>query len=283
MNSAIDGILASIAEERRTRESSTWDPPDPTAVAVINQRLRWLAFPGFFGPRTSDHATHIEDLASHLGEEITRALAHEGRSTESPSAIVLAFLQRVPEVRATLELDEQAAFAGDPAAHHVDEAILCHPGIRALAVYRFAHELHRLGVPLLPRMMCAEAHHATGIDIHPGAVIGTGFFIDHGTGVVIGETTVIGKGCTIYQGVTLGAANFKRNDDGSLRRGYKRHPTLEDDVRVYAGATILGGETVIGSGSTINGGVFLLESVPPNSIVSGPRHELHLRSCEVQG
>ena len=186
----------------------------------------------------------------------------------------------MPEVRRRLLLDEQAAFGGDPAAQHIDEAILCHPGIRALAVYRFAHALHRLGVPLLPRMMTEDAHSTTGIDIHPGARIGEAFFIDHGSGVVIGETAVVGDRCTVYQGVTLGAANFEHNPDGTIIRGMKRHPTLEDDVTVYAGATILGGSTIIGNGSIVNGGVFLTRSVPANSIVQGPRLEIHLRSRE---
>ena len=287
LQSTIEAVLASIDEERRFEGDATWNPPDALGVAWINERLRWLAFPGFFGRRNltssemrEDVAGVLQELADRLEIEVARAFAHEGDTSANARDVVMAFLQTTATVRGKLRLDEQAAFGGDPAAHHVDEAILCHPGIRALAVHRFAHELHRLGVPLLPRMMSTEAHTTTGIDIHPGAEIGDGFFIDHGTGVVIGETTVIGNRCTLYQGVTLGAAFFERTEDGSLRRGYKRHPTLEDDVTVYAGATILGGETVIGRGSTINGGVFLRESVPANSIVSGPRLEIHLRSRE---
>jgi len=156
--------------------------------------------------------------------------------------------------------------------------VVCYPGIRALTVHRFAHELDALGVALLPRMMAEYAHRETGIDIHPRANIGDALFIDHGTGVVIGETATIGNRCRIYQGVTLGAKNFDREPDGSMRRGYKRHPTLEDDVVVYAGATILGGDTVIGKGSVAAGGVFLTKSVPPGHVVTGPKLDLRMIS-----
>ncbi|MCI0436601.1 MAG: serine acetyltransferase, partial [Gemmatimonadetes bacterium] len=152
------------------------------------------------------------------------------------------------------------------------------PGLRALAVHRLAHELHRLRVPLVPRIMAECAHSQTGIDIHPGARIGESFFLDHGTGVVIGETSVIGDHCRIYQGVTLGARGFPRDERGRLVRGAKRHPTLEDHVTIFAGATILGGDTVIGAGSVINGGVFVTSSVPPGHIVRAPRAELTLRN-----
>jgi len=164
----------------------------------------------------------------------------------------------------------QAAYEGDPAAINTDEVILCYPGTFAIAVHRLAHPLYNLGVPLIPRIMNEWAHHRTGVDIHPGARIGPRFFIDHGTGVVIGETTDIGTGVKIYQGVTLGALSFPRNPDGSLVKGGKRHPTIEDEVTIYANATILGGDTVIGAGATIGGGTWLVSTVSPGAKVTLP-------------
>ncbi len=172
------------------------------------------------------------------------------------------FMKSLPAIRALVALDVEAAFDGDPAAQGAEEIVLAYPAIRALSIHRIAHVLYDLGVPLLPRIMSEYAHDRTGIDIHPGARIGERFFIDHGTGVVIGETALIGKRVRIYQGVTLGATSLKHA--GSLR-GVKRHPTVEDDVTIYAGATILGGETVIGAGSVIGGNVWLTDSVPPGT------------------
>jgi serine O-acetyltransferase len=191
---------------------------------------------------------------------------------------VTAFLTALPALSGLVASDLEAACERDPAVRSPTEVALCYPGLLALSTHRLAHELFRLGVPLLPRMMSEGAHRVTGIDIHPGASIGPGFFIDHGTGVVIGETTVIGARCTLYQGVTLGALSFPRDAEGKLIRGTKRHPTLEDDVTVYAGATILGGDTVIGRGSIVAGGVFVTRSVPPDHVVQGPRVELRIRS-----
>jgi serine O-acetyltransferase len=170
----------------------------------------------------------------------------------------------------------EAAYRGDPAARSIAEVILCYPGITALTAHRFAHELWIREVPILPRMLAEIAHSATGIDIHPGAQIGRGVFIDHGTGVVIGETCTIGEGCRIYQGVTLGAKKFERDPDGSLRKGTKRHPTLGARVTVYAGATILGGDTVIGDGSVVAGGVFVMQSVPPGHLVANQKAQVRV-------
>jgi len=167
-----------------------------------------------------------------------------------------------------LAKDILAAYDGDPAAHCIDEILLSYPAAYAITAYRAAHELHRIGVPLIPRMLTELAHSRTGIDIHPGASIGESFFIDHGTGVVIGETTIIGNNVKLYQGVTLGALSFPKDEKGRLLRGQKRHPTIEDRVVIYAGATILGGDTVIGEGSIIGGNVWLTESVPPGSRVA---------------
>jgi serine O-acetyltransferase len=168
----------------------------------------------------------------------------------------------------------EAAYEGDPAAKNLDEIILSYPGLEAIAIYRIAHELHIQGVPLIPRIMTEFAHVRTGIDIHPGAEIGDSFFIDHGTGVVIGETCSIGNNVRIYQGVTLGALSFKKDKDGKLFKGIKRHPTIEDNVIIYAGATILGGETVIGRNSVIGGNVWLVDSVPPGTTVTLKSPEL---------
>lgn len=178
--------------------------------------------------------------------------------------LTIHFIQHLVELRQMLSYDVEAAYAGDPAAAGYDEIVVAYPAIRALAVYRMAHELYNYGVPLLPRIMSEYAHDHTGIDIHPGAKIGSHFFIDHGTGIVIGQTAVIGNRVRLYQGVTIGATSLR---NASSLRGKKRHPTIEDDVTIYAGATILGGDTVIGAGSIIGGNVFLTESVPPRSRV----------------
>jgi serine O-acetyltransferase len=189
----------------------------------------------------------------------------------TPEELTTRFIERLVDLRRMLSLDVEAAYAGDPAAKGFDEIVLAYPAIRALAIHRIAHELYGYGVPILPRIMSEHAHDRTGIDIHPGARIGQRFFIDHGTGIVVGETAVIGDRVRLYQGVTLGATSLR---DSSALRGKKRHPTIEDDVTIYAGATILGGETVIGAGSVIGGNVFLTKSVPAGSRVMAepPRH-----------
>jgi serine O-acetyltransferase len=193
---------------------------------------------------------------------------------EEASRIVAAFFERIPAVRDLLATDVQAAFDGDPAAKSTDETIFCYPGLLAITVQRLAHEFGELGVPLLPRIMTEYAHSQTGIDIHPGAKLGPSFFIDHGTGVVIGETTQIGARVKIYQGVTLGALAPAY---GQALRGQKRHPTVEDDVTIYSGATILGGETILGHGAVIGGNVFITSSVPPLNQVSAEPPKLKYR------
>jgi serine O-acetyltransferase len=180
---------------------------------------------------------------------------------------VNTLIQSLPDVKRVLQQDIIAAYEGDPAAHSIMEVVISYPGLQAVTVHRIAHVLYTAGVPLIPRIMSEHAHSQTGIDIHPGATIGSGFFIDHGSGVVIGETTVIGKNVKLYQGVTLGALSFPKDKDGNPIKGIKRHPQVEDNVTIYAGATILGGETIIGAGSEIGGNVWLTHSVPPNSRV----------------
>ncbi len=275
--------------------------PSVEGVLAVVDDVRELMFPGIHRtrmPPLSDAANHyyslLEQLQSRLRVEIGRAMAHSraarlrihGRLTGSsdaplPSAarITNQFLNRIPELRRILNTDVNAAFNGDPAAKTHEEILLCYPGIEAVYVYRIAHELLLLGVPYLPRIMTEWAHRETGIDIHPGAAIGESFFIDHGTGVVIGETCVIGKSVTLYQGVTLGAWSFPRDEEGNLIRGTKRHPTLEDDVIVYSNATILGGTTVIGTGSRIGSSVSLNRSVPANTIVTIERPSLRFREA----
>ena len=286
-------VVASVVSNPASHRTAGTPMPDAEVVAAIVERLGWLAFPGFFGPRVVEPEAlerHVGDLldelAGMLSGQLEAAFAYDpigshgcprSEAGDRAKAVMARFLDRIPAIRALLADDAVAAFEGDPAMSHLDEAILCCPGLAALVVHRFAHELHLAGVPLVPRMMSEIAHARTGIDMHPGAVVGRRMFIDHGTGVVVGETTRIGDRCRLYQGVTLGAKRLEVDEDGSIRRGHRRHPTLEDDVTVYANATILGEDTVIGRGSVVNGGVFLTASVPPDSVVSGPRLDVHMR------
>jgi len=257
--------------------------PESDVIVRIVDVVREVFFPGYFGEKTvgpNNVAYHIGDrlhaLYLMLAEQIYRSVRHKcqrsGPECDHCRSLAEANAQevlgRIPEIRKLLALDVQAAIAGDPAAREFGEVILSYPGMLAISVYRLAHELWELGVPLLPRMMTEYAHAVSGIDIHPGARIGKSFFIDHGTGVVIGETTVIGDRVKLYQGVTLGALSFPRDACGELIRGQKRHPTIEDDVTIYAQATILGGNTVVGKGSTIGGNVWLTDPVPPHTYVT---------------
>ncbi|MCS7079642.1 MAG: serine acetyltransferase [Chloracidobacterium sp.] len=257
----------------------------PSRDAIIKTLLnfRELLFPGYYGAVTRAATPErvqelLEDIATELPKQITLALCHDRQLPQAAcaecaecraeaEAIVWDLLDRLPVFREWLAEDVDAAYMGDPAAHDHDEVILSYPCIQAILVHRIAHDLFTRGVPLIPRIMAEYIHGQTGIDIHPGARIGRRFFIDHGTGVVIGETTVIGDNVKLYQGVTLGALSFPKDADGLLVRHVKRHPTIEDDVVIYAGATILGGETVIGRGSVIGGNVWLTRSVEPYSKV----------------
>jgi serine O-acetyltransferase len=218
-----------------------------------------------------------------LSAQISRSIRHECRRMDDLCVKcvhkgweeALFFMEKMPELRRLLARDVRAHYEGDPASKSLDEIVFCYPGLYAIFVYRVAHELFERGIPLMPRIMTEHAHSLTGIDIHPGATIGTDFFIDHGTGVVIGETTQIGHRVRIYQGVTLGALSVPRvSEGGESLRGRKRHPTIEDDVTIYAQATILGGKTVIGARSVIGGNVWLTSSVPPDTtvLIEPPRH-----------
>src|ERR1044071_7492961 len=261
--------------------------PDKASVIQILDGLLEVIYPGYFGRKYVESANleyHIGDLIdsiyARLTQEIYRSVRpdcnatadHCGHCHEIAEDQSLGLLRRIPDLRSRLSADEQAAYDGDPAAKTIDEVIFSYPAIFAITIFRIAHELNVQGIPLLPRIMTEHAHSITGIDIHPGATIGSGFFIDHGTGVVIGETTNIGNRVKLYQGVTLGALSFAMDEEGRMIRGKKRHPTIEDDVVIYAGATILGGSTVIGRGSVIGGNVWLTRSVPPFTrvIISEP-------------
>ena len=270
--------------------------PDRDSLIEVANGLRRLLFPGVWltpgsTPTADDVHTCFEITRLHLETLIGTAIRHqqatelrihqEQNKTEEDPADELAvrFLQNLPRLQVLLKSDVSAAFDGDPAAKTEDEIIVCYPGIQAVLVYRMAHALLQLGVPYVPRMLSEWAHGETGIDIHPGAKIGPRFFIDHGTGVVVGETCVIGSGVTLYQGVTLGAWSFPRDEDGRLIRGTKRHPTLEDDVKVYSNATVLGGTTVVGKGSLIGSSVTLSRSIPPNTVVTIEKPSLQFRDA----
>jgi serine O-acetyltransferase len=256
--------------------------PSKEVTTTILDRLFGVFYPGFHAVQhlTQENvAFHIgaalDDIADDLSDQVYLALHFECRRVEGHCAacarraedVVERFFERLPEVRRVLLLDVQAAYDGDPAAASIPEVVFAYPGLVAVTVYRVAHELLVLGVPLLPRIMTEYAHSKTGIDIHPGARIGESFFIDHGTGVVIGETTDIGRNVKLYQGVTLGALSFPKDERGKLIRGAKRHPTLRDNVVIYAGATILGGNTVIGEGAVVGGNTWVIGSVEPGAKV----------------
>lgn len=255
--------------------------PSREACVEVMSELRSILFPGYFGQAefsAEGMRFHVgallDQVAMSLREQIKRGFCFgcEGEGTleqciDKASSITEKFLERLPDVMGLLAEDVQAAYEGDPAARSPGETIFCYPGVWAITNHRVAHELFKLGVPLIPRILSEDAHGATGIDIHPGAQIGRKFFIDHGTGVVIGETTIIGERVRVYQGVTLGAKSFPLDAKGNPIKGIDRHPIIEDDVVIYAGATILGRITV-GKRSVIGGNTWLTQSVPPDSTIS---------------
>ena len=275
--------------------------PHNDAVIEITHDLMEVIYPGY-QRRQKLHAGNVayhvgdllEGLSNALTQQIARALRHkqalansdDPQSADANDAFeelakqkTIALLESLPRLRELLATDVQAAYDGDPAAQGLDEIILCYPGLQAITVHRLAHELYGLDVPFIPRMMAEWSHNRTGIDIHPGATIGPSFFIDHGTGVVIGETTEIAAHVKLYQGVTLGALSFPKDDSGQLVRGQKRHPTIEEGVVIYANATVLGGETVIGARSVIGASVSLIQSVPPNTVVTIEKPQLKFREA----
>jgi serine O-acetyltransferase len=252
--------------------------PSKRAITAITCDLLRLLFPGFFDEKLihsseikAETATLLDTVLGSLEDEIRKSLEYNPPADLAKKDIAMAansltveFLKSLPRIREMLQTDIEAAFAGDPAALSKEEVLVSYPFIEAIAVQRLAHELFLKNIPLIPRIMTEWAHARTGMDLHPGAKIGTHFFVDHGTGTVVGETAIIGNHVKMYHGVTLGA---KSTAGGQALRGKKRHPTIEDRVTIYPGATILGGETVIGAGSTIGGNVFIMDSVAPNSLV----------------
>lgn len=287
-------LVATITDSYRsqpsTRHIDAGKLASRNAVIEVITLLRELLFPGYFGRQNLASEAlqyHVGDLLVEirnlLSEQIEGALRHAARRggdgnldfADRARVLVHEFLGTIPRLRAVLATDVQATFEGDPAAADTDEIIFSYPGFLAVTIYRLAHELHIRGVPLIPRIMSEYAHSVTGVDIHPGATIDEYFFIDHGTGVVIGETSQIGKRVKIYQGVTLGALSLR---GGQSLRGVKRHPTLEDEVTVYSGASILGGDTVIGKGVVVASNVFVTQSVPPRTRVTVKNPELQYKN-----
>lgn len=273
--------------------------PLPSYKEIIKAtgELIEILYPGYRqreGLHRSNIQYYVGDLIDQLHDRLTtqigRALRHDDGATQDcenvqdyealGQAKTMHFLDQLPELRARLATDVQAAYEGDPACKNLDEVIFCYPGLEAITVYRLAHLLYELQIPFIPRMMSEWAHHRTGIDIHPGATIGDHFFIDHGTGVVVGETCNIGEYVKIYQGVTLGALSFPTDGEGNLVRGQKRHPTIEDRVVLYANATVLGGRTVIGHDTVIGSSVWLTRSVAPHATVLLEKPKLNIHSDE---
>ncbi len=285
-------IIASCSDKQYCNHVDYEPIPSREAVVKIIDKFLEIIFPGYFSVEKLDPVNldfnigqSVTRLFGMLAEQVNSGIRHDcnrfkltcRECFEKGYEISLKVLESIPELRRILATDVQAAFDGDPAARSKDEIIFSYPGIFAITVYRVAHLLYELDVPLLPRIMTEHAHSKTGIDIHPGAQIGESFVIDHGTGVVIGETTQIGNNVRIYQGVTLGALSLSKEECVQLRRK-KRHPTIEDDVIIYSGATILGGDTVIGARSVVGGNVWLTSSIPPDTRVFIEKPQLIYKS-----
>ena len=281
LEDVISAVADSYGAGRLIDSLGTATLPNKRQVIDALNHLKAVMYLGYYATGHLDESRVRHSVAAHLYpayeclcEQIRRAVNYEGfwtagatRPADWPRTVTMQLLQNIPRIRALLSKDVLAAFQGDPAANSVEEIIFSYPSIEAITTHRIAHDLFVQGVPMLPRIMAEHAHSLSGIDIHPGAEIGESFFIDHGTGVVIGETAVIGNNVRIYQAVTLGAKRFETDADGALHKGGARHPIVEDDVVIYAGATVLGRITV-GRGSTIGGGVWLTHSVPPNSYIT---------------
>ena len=285
----VDSILSDYAQGRDIDKIDLFRLPDKEIITDMIGKLMRIVYPGYSRDKSYRiyNAKHnlsmlIEDVMYNLNKQILLVLQAENteNAEEKSQELCLAFFDEIPVVRQLVQTDVQAAYDGDPAATSKDEVIFCYPGLFAITVYRLANVLYRLGVPMIPRIMTEHAHGVTGIDIHPGATIGHHFFIDHGTGIVIGETTVIGAHVKIYQGVTLGGLTTR---GGQSLRGKKRHPTIEDNVTIYAGASVLGGETVIGQNSVIGSNAFITKSIAPCTTVSMKNVELQYRERNCEG
>lgn len=290
-----ESILEDYRNGRDIDNMDVFSQPDNEAVVDIVQKLLNILYPGYYREKNyrsyndnSRISILIEDVVYNLTKQIAIALrfrddyaqAPEDKIKDTAEDIAITFISRIPKIREYSDTDMEAFYQGDPAAYNKEEIVLCYPGLLAVTVNRLAHELFLLKVPLIPRIMTEYAHSRTGIDIHPGAMIGKYFFMDHGTGIVVGETSVIGEHVKIYQGVTIGALSTK---GGQSLRGVKRHPTIEDNVTIYAGASILGGETVIGEGSVIGSNVFITSSVRPGTRMSVKTQELVISHKDSDG
>ena len=286
----VDTILLDYQQGRDIDRTVSYRHPDKDVIIDMTLKLLRIVYPGYSRDKSYRiyNAKHnlsmlIEDVLYHMQEQIALVLRDsvgKEAAREQAQEVSLAFISQLPQIRAIAQTDVDAAYAGDPAAKSKDEIIFCYPGLFAITVYRLAHALHLLQIPTIPRIMTEYAHSVTGIDIHPGATIGEHFFIDHGTGIVIGETTTIGDHVKIYQGVTLGGLSTRA---GQGLRGIKRHPTIEDHVTIYAGASILGGGTVIGHHSVIGANAFITESVPCCSTVTNKEQPLLMRTRNCEG
>ena len=286
IETVVDAILCDYQGGRDIDRMERLRKPDKDAIIDIIDKLRRIMFPGYFREKNYRmyNAKHnlsllIEDVMYNLTKQIALVYQDLGELEEAAQAhaqeVCLEFFRQIPSVRAMVQTDLQAAYDGDPAATGMAEIIFAYPGLFAITVYRLAHVLYTLNVPMVPRIMTEHAHSITGIDIHPGATIGKYFFIDHGTGIVVGETTVIGDNVKLYQGVTLGALSTR---GGQNLRGKRRHPTIEDNVTIYAGASVLGGETVIGRDSVIGSNAFITGSIAPCTTVTIKNQELQFRA-----
>ena len=286
LEAVTDSILQDYGKNRDIDRLEMYRTPDKDVIIDIIEKLRRIVFPGYFKDKNYRmyNAKHnlsmlIEDVMFNLTRQMALVYQSSGELEESALVhaqdVCLEFFRQIPAVRDTVQTDLQAAYDGDPAATGMAEIIFAYPGLFAITVYRLAHVLYTLQVPMIPRIMTEHAHSITGIDIHPGATVGRFFFIDHGTGIVVGETTVIGENVKIYQGVTLGALSTR---GGQSLRGKRRHPTIEDNVTIYAGASVLGGETVIGRDSVIGSNAFITKSVAPCTTVSTKTQELQMKT-----
>ena len=290
VESIVQLILDDYTDERVVNKTDLYNQPDKKAVIDIVEKLLKILYPGYYSDKVykiyslrNNMSATIEDVIFHLKKQTMIVLKYCGTYPgcadndleEKAQNMVFDFMEKIPQIRAYLDTDIQAAYEGDPAAGSKDEVILSYPGLYAISVYRIAHELLLLGVPMIPRIMTEHAHSVTGIDIHPGATIGKYFFMDHGTGIVIGETTVIGEHVKVYQGVTLGGLSTK---GGQKLKGVKRHPTIRDYVTIYSGSSILGGDTVIEENVVVGGNTFITKSISKDTTVSVKDQELQFKN-----
>lgn len=279
-------ILDDYENEKTINKIDIYNQPDKEAIANVINKLMKILYPGYYSDKVykiyslkNNMSATIEDVVFHLNKQIAIVLKYcnvcpdmsEAELDEKAKNLSMQFMEKIPSIRAVLETDVEAAYEGDPAASSKDEIILSYPGLYAISIYRIAHELHKLSIPMIPRIMTEHAHSITGIDIHPGATIGKYFFIDHGTGIVIGETTIIGEHVKIYQGVTLGGISTR---GGQQLKGKKRHPTIGNNVTIYSGASILGGDTIIGDGVVVGGNTFITKSIDEGKTVTAKAQEL---------